>query len=1838
MKTAPSAAQIKAGNYPMQHRTFRGLRLSIENRAGSVRSGTTPDGHRWRTKMVYDYGYIRGSQGVDGDHVDCYVGPDEDAPMVYVIHQRKAGRWLEFDEDKVMFGFGSLGEACNAYLLHYDDSRFLGPVTVIPFDEFRGKVLATAKAPAMIKALAALQALSKAHISGYTRNDGVFVSPHEDSRSSDPVAHPAAVETIQAAKDHWLTTVRAFQEMDAHPEVADPDAYFDLIGVMQDAEDALVARLVAQPDDGFALHGTTSDGRLIMLNSSAKVPGEWQITRFASDGLPVSDSQHKTKSGAVSEFLLGIVATSLRDMDGLITKALPVRRALAALQALAGLPVERPISALIKALAANEHWITVHPNGPGTTGTPLLIQDHPDGSARVIGGAGGSLNYLKLRGLKSGAEYRQDAAARASEKRAARKLQTQQDKEHGLHDAKVGAREAVLAQRKAGEAEFVKVVADAMGWGPEEMEFKPTAGMSEAGEKAARARHDRDLLKRAKAAAGLQQRSLVADADARAAAGIGEVPLDAQADALSVEDLDPVRIPNGSGISHAFKDRAEKAGLNDEAKSAEVSAIKAADQKSAPDPDKVAEKKALAEKVHEELGAVARPDLKPKIAEAKVAVAMLLAKKKMLALQAQARKANKEIDNSHVEPKAYVLTAETPDVDSVAKDVQDDLRTIQTRAFLATAAKHDVEAHIASGAYNAMNAVAQACGGGSMMDRSVVEVLGVAGASLVLARRLHGDLGKEKAAEISKAVEDYHIDHYGKLANAAMDEAEELQQVADQIKLEQAVNGHDLLEAVELQRQRKQALADASQAIGLALGEMEAGGALVMAMKSGPAEKFEVSLGKTALDSAVQQLRAIGLLPGDYEINRIEGNVFVTVKASGMDRLSSAVDQENLERVSRNLSIQRGDQDEDNWLPAGFADRPDLALNLPAGVAPSLAEPMSFSGPDLAQSLRDYIGGRAADGDRAADILADIQSADFFTKSGNVKAYRDALDVVAPNKDADGKKRKRAEELQQAFDAYAEDFVSKRWGGERSTLNSQSVDADETSQDALHRALSEHPVGKVAYKNIADLTPQDQRAMRDFFAENVARESPQQAELRAHCSDIENQEPENESVDMFGETTINPSWSAWRSSMDEAIGNLKASGLDWPGYVHMLRSPAKAYAAMQDLIRSRVSESFAKHYNTLKPDAPIKIGRTVVRGNLNHLDAVDPEARAARIAKEKALIDALRERHAGKYASGSVSDKLDAAKEQQAAFEQSQMGFFSSDDMFGGGGSDSAPVEKPLAADERHTLGHVAERKIAEMMQVVGPQFEPGKPVKIFQPTMSGKDGVKRQRAIKLVRENKRVILGAGVGSGKTAMGLGAFADLHSTGKVKKGLFLVPSIVQGQFGAEALRFLKPGQFSWHCQPGGSRDDRIKAYQDAGTDFHVVTHQSFRDDLVHLAAAHDGSDTAAVVSKLAVMTGKERADYTKAVLEHHGINFDYVMADEAHNLLDREGKEDSGMSRAIQGLTDNVPYYVSASGDPVKNDVSEAFSSLNKMDPVRYNDPAAFKRRYGGDTKAAKDGLQRELARHLYAMSIRPDVQKTESTVSLPLTAGQKTAINEVDKLAARVRLARMKGGSDIEAARALSPAMFAGLPDDQHKAASDRLAQSLGVVKNMAIKRVIDSHPEGAKLDRISADAKTRKGKPGVVFAHSRAAVAQIEARLKADGHRVVTLTGSDSSSDKERKKLAFNPENGARTADIIVCSDAGATGANLQSGRWLVNYDTSDTAMNHAQRRGRIDRIGQKNAIELMDYVGDHPSEHKARRRLADKYELRDLMASPLETIDDRGIAAFLHKRQLAEDQNSLF
>lgn len=134
--TNPSEAQKEAGNYKKGHIKINGFDVTIEQPAGSVRSGKDASGKEWSQVMNNTYGYIRGTEGVDGDHIDVFLGPDMNSDMVYVVDQVNTDG--SFDEHKVMMGFSSLEDARSAYLSNYKEGwQGLGNITGVALDEFK---------------------------------------------------------------------------------------------------------------------------------------------------------------------------------------------------------------------------------------------------------------------------------------------------------------------------------------------------------------------------------------------------------------------------------------------------------------------------------------------------------------------------------------------------------------------------------------------------------------------------------------------------------------------------------------------------------------------------------------------------------------------------------------------------------------------------------------------------------------------------------------------------------------------------------------------------------------------------------------------------------------------------------------------------------------------------------------------------------------------------------------------------------------------------------------------------------------------------------------------------------------------------------------------------------------------------------------------------------------------------------------------------------------------------------------------------------------------------------------------------------------------------------------------------------------------------------------------------------------------------------------------------------------------------------------------------------------------------------------------------------------------
>jgi superfamily II DNA or RNA helicase len=98
-------------------------------------------------------------------------------------------------------------------------------------------------------------------------------------------------------------------------------------------------------------------------------------------------------------------------------------------------------------------------------------------------------------------------------------------------------------------------------------------------------------------------------------------------------------------------------------------------------------------------------------------------------------------------------------------------------------------------------------------------------------------------------------------------------------------------------------------------------------------------------------------------------------------------------------------------------------------------------------------------------------------------------------------------------------------------------------------------------------------------------------------------------------------------------------------------------------------------------------------------------------------------------------------------------------------------------------------------------------------------------------------------------------------------------------------------------------------------------------------------------------------------------------------------------------------------------------------------------------------------------------------------------------------------------------------------------------------------------------------------------------------GMSVVTLNGSLSMQERKKVQQEF-----AQKTRILISTDAGGEGLNLQFCHVIINYDIPWNPMRLEQRIGRVDRIGQQHVVRALNLVLEDTVEHRVREVLEEK------------------------------------
>ena len=471
--------------------------------------------------------------------------------------------------------------------------------------------------------------------------------------------------------------------------------------------------------------------------------------------------------------------------------------------------------------------------------------------------------------------------------------------------------------------------------------------------------------------------------------------------------------------------------------------------------------------------------------------------------------------------------------------------------------------------------------------------------------------------------------------------------------------------------------------------------------------------------------------------------------------------------------------------------------------------------------------------------------------------------------------------------------------------------------------------------------------------------------------------------------------------------------------------------------------------------------------------------------------------------------------------------------------------------------------------------------------------------------------------------------------------------------------------------GLTHEMAIHRAQEAGDAPQAWHAQTFPDLAERMQSADVRPIQGAPAQAVQPWTEDETDQHVKAALtahEAHGL-LDYMAVDEGHVALNRKGKKDSHLARVIDSLGRLAKYAGYMTGTPVKNDTSELYDQLKKVAPHKYGDApsktslAEFTRRYGTDPTTAGPALRAELRRRAFMAEAPMPFEPNYRTERIDPTPAQAADLDGVQRAYERVASARRAGTVNVEAARALAPSAFANVaPGDEQgaRAVAEKVHRSPATFREAALNRHINMHAQGAKLahlDKLIGELRSQplpRGaresdedhqkrtaagdthrRAGVIFAHNHEAVRQIAEHLKAQGHRVETITGKDTGQAKTRKREAFDQGD----HDILILSDAGATGANLQArASWIVNHDTPATYHTWKQRNARILRVGQRmDRPDVYTLQVDHPWEHDAAARMERKRGLHEPLYAEDDESQDEGGLAHLIRQHLHEAASPL-
>lgn len=461
-----------------------------------------------------------------------------------------------------------------------------------------------------------------------------------------------------------------------------------------------------------------------------------------------------------------------------------------------------------------------------------------------------------------------------------------------------------------------------------------------------------------------------------------------------------------------------------------------------------------------------------------------------------------------------------------------------------------------------------------------------------------------------------------------------------------------------------------------------------------------------------------------------------------------------------------------------------------------------------------------------------------------------------------------------------------------------------------------------------------------------------------------------------------------------------------------------------------------------------------------------------------------------------------------------------------------------------------------------------------------------------------RVLLADEVGLGKTIEACLLLREYLLRGLAQRVLILVPAPLVTQWQAELS-------------------------EKFGLEFSVPSRSGRADSLEYWA------ETDRVLVSLAYAKARKRAGLIAQV------PWDLVIVDEAHHCKNRATRN----WQLVNALQRRQMFLLTAT--PVQNDLVELYNLLTLLEPGHLRTEKEFKKQYVRRGNP-RDPRNRERLRSLLGEVM---IRNTRSLVQMDLPPRYAHTLHCEPGAAERQLYADVNAYLRRRAAH-----LAASLSNSADDAADDgpegdgdgpavELDLGLSRMQLTALLGALGSHPaalagalektalhgsdagelmrQAADIERSAKDERLLElfsqgqGHKTLVFVNFRRTLHHLERLLDQAGLRFSSFSGDQSAEQKDAAVAALRD-----SVDVMLCTESGGEGRNLQFADTLVNYDLPWNPMRIEQRVGRVHRIGQTRDVFVFNLCATGSLESRILRVLNEKLRMFELVVGEVGSI----------------------